>query len=130
MRNAVLHEGTTLPTNRAAAARQRTQYSSFSFVEPGAVDVEVHQNVSPDGTNATINVKMLADETRRAMDHWFEAVRKNPALNRRVEQNLHRLARRQQKQSFVPTPTLDGRMSLSTRNHITTSSTSSVIEQP
>src|SRR5262245_6220406 len=45
MRNAVLHEGTTLPTNRAAGPRQRTQYGSFSFVEPGAVDVEVHQNI-------------------------------------------------------------------------------------
>jgi hypothetical protein len=74
MRNAVLHEGTTLPTNRAADARQRTRYSSFSFVEPGAVNVEVHQNISPDGTNVTINVKALADETRKAMDHWFDVL--------------------------------------------------------
>lgn len=53
MRNAVTHEGTTVPTNRAADRRHRTQYASFSFVEPGAVSVEVHPNISPDGTNLT-----------------------------------------------------------------------------
>jgi hypothetical protein len=104
MRNAVLHEGTTLPTNRAADPRQHTQYGSFSFVEPGAVNVEVHQNISPDGTNLTINVKTLADETRTAMEHWCKAVEKDAVLNARVEQNLPRLVRQQQKQSFVQTP--------------------------
>ena len=123
MRNAVLHEGTTLPTNRAADKRQQTQFASFSFVEPGAVDVEVHQNISPDGTNVTLNVKVLADETRKAMEHWFDALQNDPALNARVDQNLPRVARQQPKQSVVPTATPDGRISFTTQMHITTSST-------
>jgi hypothetical protein len=123
MRNAVLHEGTTLPTNRAADARQHTQYSSFSFVEPGAVNVEVHQNISPDGKNLTVNVKALADDTRKAMLHWFDALQKNALLNTWVEQNLPRVARLQQKQSFLPTTTPDGRVLVVTHAHIVTSST-------
>jgi hypothetical protein len=122
MRNAVLHEGTTLPTNRAADPRQHTRYSSFSFVEPGAVNVEVHQNISPDGTNLTINVQSLADETRTAMKHWFKAVAKDAVLNVNVERSLPRLARQQQKQWVVPTPTPTG-ITVSTHVHPTTSST-------
>jgi hypothetical protein len=117
-----MHEGTTLPTNRAADPRHHTQYASFSFVEPGAVDVEVHQNISPDGTNLTINVQALTNETRMAMDHWFKAVETDAVLNANVEQNLPRLARQQQKQSFVRTPTPTG-TPISTHIHITTSST-------
>jgi len=123
MRNAVLHEGTTLPTNRASHAKQQTQYSSFSFVERGAANVVVHQNVSPDGTNLTIDVKAFADETRQAMRHWFEGLQKHRILNARVEQNLPRLARLQQKKSEVPTPTSDGRFFVVTHTHPTTSST-------
>ncbi len=123
MRNAVLHEGTTLPANRAAHASQHTQYSSFSFVEPGAVNVEVHQNISPDGTNLTINVKTLADETRKAMRHWFDTLQQHPILNARVEKNLSRLVRLQPKESEVPTPTPDGRVISVTYWHPTTSST-------
>ena len=121
MRNAVLHEGTTLPTNRAADKRQHTQYSSFSFVDPRSVTVVVHQNISPDGTNLTIDVKALADETRQAMRHWFDALQKDAPLNARVEQNLSRVARAQQKESQAFTPAAKDGFTIIT--HITTSST-------
>lgn len=123
MRNAVLHEGTTLPTTRAADTSQHTQYSSFSFVEPGAANVEVHQNISPDGSNLTVNVKALADETRKAMRHWFETLEKHRVSNAHVAQNLSRVARLQQKKSEVPTPTPDGRVLVVTHTHPTTSGT-------
>lgn len=121
MRNAVLHEGTTLPTNRAADKRQHTQYSSFSFVDPRFVGVEVHQNISPDGSNLTIDVKSLADETRQALRHWFDALQKDASLNARVEHNLSRLARAQPKVSHVPAPATPGGFNVI--RHITTSST-------
>ena len=75
-RNAVLHEGRTLPINRAADKRQQTQFASFSFVEPGAVDVEVHPEHQPGRYECDTQRRRgaLADETRKALEHWFDAL--------------------------------------------------------
>ena len=108
IRNAVLHEGSTLPTNRSTVAAKRTQYSSFSFVEPGATRGSIHQNVSPGGENLTLDVRQLAIETRNAMERWFASLQHDPGRNARVEENLPRLARFQTKVSQVPIETAEG----------------------
>jgi len=102
IRNAVLHEGTTLPT--------KSHYRSVSFVEPGATDVEVHQNVTVDdsGKNLTLDVKQLADETRAAMDHWFKSLQEDKERNERVVSRLSRVARMQTKERHIPIVTADG----------------------
>jgi hypothetical protein len=102
IRNALLHEGSTLPS--------KSQYGSISFVEPGAADVEVHQNVTTNdaGKNLTLDVKQLADETRAAMDHWFESLQHDAKGNAHVASRLNRLARVQTKKTHVPIVTADG----------------------
>lgn len=102
IRNAVLHEGSTL--------LMKSQYSSISFVEPGAADVEVHQNVttSEAGKNLTLDVKHLADETRAAMDHWFESLQHDTKRNGQVASRLSRVARVQTKKTHVPIVTAEG----------------------
>ena len=122
MRNALLHEGTTFPTNRAADAQQHCQYSSFSFVEPGAASVEVHQNISPDGTNLDNELGADLRHRRRGCRRPVSGCSTDSAINARVEQNLSRLARQQQKESFVPTKTPTG-IVVVTHLHNTTSST-------
>jgi hypothetical protein len=130
MRNALLHEGTTLPAQPTPKAQkdQQTQYTSFSFVDPRHTKLPVHQNVTVDTTrginNLTVDVKSLADDTRSALRQWFEALQKDPVLNTLVEGNLTKLARVQQKISMVPVPPSaigGGKFQIST--HVTTSST-------
>ena len=102
IRNAVLHEGSTLPN--------KSQYSSISFVEPRAADHEVHQNVTTnaDGKNLTLDVKQLSDETRTAMGHWFEALQHDEKRNELVGSRLDRVARLQTKEAHIPIVTADG----------------------
>jgi hypothetical protein len=106
LRNAVLHEGTTLPTDRSRTQTKPTQYSSFSFVEPGQDSAGLHCLVNEDprrsGKNLTINYKHLADETQGAMRRWFGVLAGDPARSARVEANLGVLARRQRKLAAVP----------------------------
>jgi hypothetical protein len=102
IRNAVLHEGSTLPI--------KSQYGSISFVEPGATDVEVHQHVNTNqaGKNLTLDVKRLADETRAAMDHWYASLEHDQERREQVEARLNRVARVQTKKSHIPIVTKDG----------------------
>jgi hypothetical protein len=102
IRNAILHEGSTLPN--------KSQYTSVSFVEPGATDVEVHQDVEPDesGKNLTLDVKQYADETRTAIDHWFQMLQTDERRNDLVASRLKRVARLQTKETPVPILTADG----------------------
>lgn len=108
VRNALFHEGTTLPTNRAADPAQRTQYTSFSFVEPGAAQVEVHQLVAADATrggkNIAINVTKLAAGMRQALCDWFKRLEADHARNAIVEANVHRVVRVQSKVSELQPP--------------------------
>ncbi len=100
LRNAVLHEGTTL-------ARQ-TQYASFSFVEPGATQHQVHGLVARDTTrgkdNLALDMKKMADDMRDALRAWFEMIEADPARNAVVEVHLDRAARVQVKASEVQIP--------------------------
>ena len=101
IRNALLHQGTTL-------LKSSSKIKSVSFVEPGATAVEIHQHVSPDGENLTLNIEQLAGETRGAMERWFTAIQGDVELNAKVEKSLMRLARRQTKLSLVPIESADG----------------------
>jgi hypothetical protein len=103
IRNALLHEGSTLPN--------KSQYASVSFVEPGATEIEVHQDVTDDGggkKNLTLDVKKLADETRAAMERWFSSLQHDAKRNEQVASRLSRVARVQTKEAFVPLLTQDG----------------------
>ena len=102
IRNAVLHEGSTLPN--------KSQYSSISFVEPGVAGVEVHQNVTADadGKNLTLDVTQFADDTRAALEHWFGSLQDDPERNTLVASRLNRVARLQMKETHVPVATADG----------------------
>jgi hypothetical protein len=114
LRCALLHEGSTLTNS------DKTQYSSFSFVDPASTDADVHQLVRPDGKNIAINVKAFADETRVALRKWFAALAKDAVRNAAVEKNLPRLARRQTKHSDVPIVTKDGNQIAATGSTLTT----------
>jgi hypothetical protein len=126
IRNAVLHEGSTLPN--------KSQYRSISFVEPGATRGEVHLNVSPDGDNLTLDVRQMAQEVRRGLDNWFASLQQDRTRNDLVERNLPRLARLQMKESHLPVTTRigekienvmtsDGTPVIAVYRHPTTSST-------
>jgi hypothetical protein len=102
IRNALLHEGSTL------GKPPKSQYASFSFVEPGATDAQVHQHVSADGKNLTLDVQKLTDDTRGAMLHWFQSLQTAPKQMKQLEANLYRLARLQQKSSNLDVVTHEG----------------------
>lgn len=112
LRCALLHEGSTLP------ATDKSQYSSISFVEPGATNVAVHMLVSDDGKNVAINVKEFADEIRCAVRSWFESLQADAARNSAVEQNLPKLARLQTKTSQIPITTSDGHQLFTSDGHL------------
>jgi hypothetical protein len=118
MRNALPHEGTTLPVNRTARQDQQTQYASFSYTDPRFADSSVHQLVSQDvvrhGANLTLNLGDLACETRQALKNWCLAVERNADRNARVERNLPRLAAIKPKEFPAPAP--DGLPGIVTRN--------------
>jgi hypothetical protein len=125
MRNALLHQGTTLPDKgRSDKPDQQTQYMSFSFLDPRATDAPVHQAVNPDvergGDNLTVNVKDLADETRQALRKWFELVEINPTRNATVEANLPKLASRRPK-VWTFTPPITGGLPISITRNVTSS---------
>jgi hypothetical protein len=111
----------------------KSQYDSISFVEPGATDVEVHQNVATNnaGKNLTLDVQRLANETREAMADWFESLQHDHERKSQVASRLNRVARVQAKQAHVPIITADGNRILSANGdtigivvvHRTTSST-------
>jgi len=104
MRNAVLHQGTTLPS--AKNPKYMPQYVSISFVEPGENGAELHGLVQQDkqrgGKNLTVNIAILADETAAAMRHWFGLVECSPVRNAPVAASLSNIARKQLKVSRVP----------------------------
>jgi hypothetical protein len=90
IRNAVLHHGSTILTNRTNVPERRTDRDSFSLVAPEATEVDVHLLV--EGKNVAVNVKALGDQTRAALRHWFGELQADSARNAAVEEN-DRLAR-------------------------------------
>jgi hypothetical protein len=100
IRNALLHEGSTLPDTG--------QYKSLSFVDPRVIDHEVHQEVGDEGTNLTIDIKRYADEMREGLERWFASLQNDARKNALVESRLNRVARRQIKEMFVGLRTEDG----------------------
>lgn len=105
IRNAVLHSGSTLTESRSKRPDKQTQYTSISFVQPGAVDVDVHQDVTvtAGGKNLTLDVSKMATEVQSAVHRWFRKLVRNPSRLVRVERNLSRIARLQVKESRLLT---------------------------
>lgn len=62
-------------------------------------------------------MKRFADETRAALEHWFESLQSDGERNARVEANLHTLARVQPKTVVVGLLTEDGDQLLTEDGH-------------
>ncbi len=86
MRCAVLHQGSSLPTDPRSP---RSQYDSMSFVTLTDTRVSAHQ--LRDGGNITLDIAALADEVTAGIRHWFTWLREpeNGAVLARVESRLH-----------------------------------------
>ncbi len=108
MRCAVLHSGSTLPSSTAKKIAHQTKYQSFSFVDPSSGDVNVHQEISSDGTNITLNIAELAKETVQAIASWSDAVTADSNRAAVVKNNLHKLVGVQEKESEAHLLTQDG----------------------
>lgn len=104
IRNALLHQGTTLPMDRSG--KRPTQYTCISYTDPDQAGADLHGLVQPDptrgGMNLIVNIKLLADETAEAMRRWFRAVEADPVRNATVESNLRMIAAKKRKVSEVP----------------------------
>jgi hypothetical protein len=91
IRCALLHQGrTTVNTGR---------FVSYSFVQPFASNTSVHNWVTPNERNITLDVGEMARETKSAIRIWFEKLRQ-PAYARKsanVERHLRWLAREKPK---------------------------------
>jgi hypothetical protein len=121
MRCALLHEGTTVPEQ---GKKHGTQYTVFSFIDPRA-STTVHQLVEADttrhGSMCTVNIKGLADDTRKALRNWFWRVAGDAKRNAIVEANLPGIAMVKPKEMKVP-PTTPGGTPLIIRTWTTSSS--------
>jgi hypothetical protein len=117
IRNAVLHAGSSLAENVTAKSSNQTQYSSFSFVDPISCRHDVHQEVSADGKNLTLDVGQMAAETREALQNWFTSLQSDGVRMQRVTDNLHRVVRVQEKQSQTELLTAEGSAILTADRH-------------
>ena len=78
LRNSLLHEDASRPSGTEPAAEdQKTQYATFSFVDPGAAPVDINEldEVDADGKkNLSVDIKRLADDTVKVTRRWFRRV--------------------------------------------------------
>ena len=125
MRNAVLHQGTTVPPNRAKDPTEQSQYSYFSFVDPKNFQGPIHQTASggPKGGILNVDVAGLASDTRHAMEAWFLHLQADTVKMAAVEGNLPSLARAKPKIAQVQQTDLLGTVIVFEYRGITTSST-------
>jgi hypothetical protein len=106
MRNAVLHQGTTLADNsRTGVALKKSRYRCFSFLDPVNFSAPIHQTVSDSGEILNIDVVQLAQETRKGLENWFAALQHDPSRMAEVERNLPKLAREKPKVANVAVQT-------------------------
>jgi hypothetical protein len=106
MRNALLHQGTSIPDNtKTTVPAKRSRYVSFSFMSAGA-EGSLHQLVSYDATrggdNIAIDVRELTHATSLALRDWCSRVAVDPVRSSVVKSNLHQLVRLQPKELHVP----------------------------
>jgi hypothetical protein len=122
MRNAVLHEGTTLSDNmKTKNLDKQTIYECFSFVDPSGFDAPIHQTVNSTGEILNINVANLALDTKQALRTWFARLQQDPTKMSEVERNLSKLARVKPKVAHLQKQGLTGVVIVEHRG-ITTSS--------
>lgn len=102
MRNALLHSGSTTAQNLGKT--HQTSYTHFSFVDPDTFDLSVHHTTNPNRTILNIHVAPMADETKQALENWFNALQGDPVRMARMEENIGRLTRFQPKRILVTQP--------------------------
>jgi hypothetical protein len=123
MRNAVLHEGTTLSDNSKTSIKaKQTKYRCFSFVDPVNFAEPIHQTVNDSGDILNIDVAGLATDTRHGMQTWFEALQHDLVRMAEVERNLPKLARVKPKVADIPKPQPSGIILTIEQKGFTTSS--------
>jgi hypothetical protein len=99
MRCKVLHQG------RASIDRTGCRYESFSFAQPVPTGEIDHLRI--EGSTLILDVGQLADEVRRGVEHWIQAIEANPVRREwlNTEQNLPTLV--QVRQLPMPRPTVN-----------------------
>jgi hypothetical protein len=102
MRNALLHSGSTTPDN--LSKKYQTRYLHFSFVDPATFDVSVHETTDANRRILNVHVVSMADETKHALECWFEVLQRDPNKLSRVVQNIGKLSRLQKKRIVVTGP--------------------------
>ncbi len=124
MRNAVLHQGTTVSDNSKTKLKaKQTLYRYFSFVDPVNFNAPIHQTVSENGEILNIDISELARDTRQALATWFGRLEQNPMEMAEVARNLRQLARVRPKQAQTITRDAAGNVFFVEHRGITTSST-------
>lgn len=125
MRNAVLHQGVTVPPNRAKDPNEQSHYSFFSFVDPKNFQGPIHQTVTGGAKGGILNVNVagLAGDTRQAMEAWFLRLQADTIQMAAVEANLPSLARVKPKIAQVQQTDSLGGIVVFEHRGITTSST-------
>ena len=110
LRNSLLHEGSSrsAPNKVTGSAdppeEQKTQYATFSFVDPGAAPIEVHHldRLEKDGTkNLAVDIKKLADDTVKAMRAWFGRVATGAKGTDQVAANVEKIIQVKPKESMI-----------------------------
>jgi hypothetical protein len=98
IRCALLHQGRT--------TLSRGRYLSYSYVQPSSSGSVVHNWVTPEERNITLDVGVMARETKEAMRRWFRRLQlpENAPLLANVERHLPHLAREKPKRFPNPPP--------------------------
>ena len=88
MRCALLHVGSSLPTDKRG---EQSQYDSISFFTPEQPGR--HREVSPGGSgkNISLNIADLANEMLTGLDSWFNWVLASATEAGKVATRLHRV---------------------------------------
>jgi len=108
MRNAVLHEGTSLSDNfKTTQAAKQTRYRCFSFVDPESFSAPIHQTANDADDIFNIDVAELANDTRQAMQTWFDRLQHDALRMAAVERNLPKLVRAKPK--VAPVDAMDAK---------------------
>ena len=95
MRNSLLHTGSSTVHNRGN--KYASKYSHFSYVDPETMAINLHDTVDDKTNILNINIKLMAKETKEAIDHWFHRIRSDSQVLRTVVSNLSSICRVQTK---------------------------------
>jgi hypothetical protein len=94
MRNALLHSGSTTADNRGK--NNITEYEHFSLVID-EIEMQIHGSTSANGKILNLQPLVMADETIRAIYHWFNVLQNDKEKMKNVEKNINKLANKKPK---------------------------------